>query len=216
MPPGRSSELGSGSRVIAEQRGPEGGHVVLAFEREWASNTTRLLHPVEHAYAARFGPVRRDTWAAGRTALRVALSASGLRVAGPVLPNGRGAPNLGPGLCGSISHKRWLVAAAVRYNGGTVGIDVETLETPRWRIARRVLTPQELDAVWSLPEGERWQAIVLRFSLKEAVYKAADPWIEEQLGFKDVSVQPLSNGDVAVGHTLAVAGSLSRSARAGP
>jgi phosphopantetheine--protein transferase-like protein len=140
-------------------------------------------------------------------ALRVALSLIGQNYSGPILPGGRGAPYLGPEISGSISHKRGLAAAAVHSGGATVGIDVETLEPRRSRIARRVLTPREFDEISLLAEDKRWPAIAVRFSIKEAVYKAVDPWVQDEIGFQDVSVQPLADGAVALSHTLAVGGS---------
>ncbi len=196
------SGVETGVRTIAEHRSPAGAFVVLRFDREWASNAGRLLHPVERTYAARFGEPRRETWAAGRAALRLALALAGYGSSGPILPDRRGAPFVGRRLSGSISHKRALVAAAVRNDGATVGIDVECLEPARSRIARRVLTPQELNEVSSLQEEERWPAIAVRFSVKEAVYKATDPWVQDEVGFEDVSVEPLADGRVAVRHAL--------------
>lgn len=186
--------------IIDERRWSVGAYVVLAFERAWAEEAVRLLHPREVSFASRFGQERRVTWAAGRAALRIALSRSGVCVPDAVLPNNRGAPDLASGLCGSISHKRGLVAAAVRCDGTTIGIDVEAVDPPRTRIARRVLTPSELEYVSQLHEPERWKAIVVRFSLKEAIFKAMDPWLRHELGFQDVGLRPLPNGGVIVEH----------------
>jgi phosphopantetheine--protein transferase-like protein len=186
------------ARVLAERQWNGGAHVALAFERVWAADALRLLHPLEAAFASRLGQQRRETWAAGRAALRIALALAGVSESGAILPNGRGAPRLAPGVCGSISHKQGFVAAAVRLDRTTIGVDVEALDPPRSRIARRVLTPRELEDVSNLPESERWEAIAVRFSLKEAVYKAMDPWLPQELGFQDVSLRPLPGGSVIV------------------
>ena len=138
------------------------------------------LLPEERAVAAALSPVRRRTWVGGRVAMRRALGPLG-RTAPPILADDRGAPLLPAGIVGSISHKEAVAVALVASErdgserDGKVGIDVE-LEVWRARdIAAKVLRPEELAELESLPTGERAKAVLLRFSAKEAVYKALDP-----------------------------------------
>jgi len=40
--------------------------------------------------------------------------------------------------------------------------------------------------------------VLLRFSIKEAVYKAIDPFVQRFVGFREVAVFPEPDGQVAV------------------
>jgi enterobactin synthetase component D len=99
------------------------------------------------------------------------------------------------GFVGSISHKDTMaVAFAAVDKGVTVGLDLEHMEPPRPRIARKILTPAEQLEVHALPEVKRWMEILLRFSLKEAIYKAIDPRVQRYVTFKEVEVRPDMDG----------------------
>lgn len=159
-----------------------------------------LLHPEEQAFARRFGPRRRATWVGGRLALRAALDEAGVR-AGPVLATPRGAPALPPGVAGSISHKRGLAAVALvraEAAGATLGVDLETEQPRRDGIAPQVLTAAEQDELAALADGPRWRELLLRFTLKEALYKALDPWMSREVGFHEAEVRPGKDGSAAV------------------
>lgn len=153
------------------------------------------LHPDEQARAAALAPVRRRDWVAGRLALRAALDAAGLAAAAPVLADDRGAPVLPAGIGGSVSHKRGLaVALAAPAAGACVGVDVEVLAAPRVDIGPRILTEAEREALASLDAAARGLAITLRFALKEAIYKAIDPFVRRYVGFREVAVWPTDDG----------------------
>jgi enterobactin synthetase component D len=160
---------------------PEGDEAIAAMAAE------RLL-PEEREVAAALGPVRRRGWIGGRVAMREALARIGKR-APPILADERGAPRLPPGLAGSISHKEHVAVALVTADEeGKVGVDVE-VDAPRTRdIAARVLRPEERTALEGMGEEEKARAVLLRFSAKEAVYKALDPYVKRYVGFLEIAV----------------------------
>jgi len=153
----------------------------------------RLPHEeAEHARTLR--GFRQVSFVGGRLALRDAMRASGVPES-PVLPDARGTPVLPEGWTGSVSHKRTLAAAMVaRSAGGTLGIDLEDLSPPRLRVAPRVLRPSELAVLEGLAEDRRWIALLLRFSTKEAIYKALDPHVRRYVGFDEAEVTPGLDG----------------------
>jgi len=128
-------------------------------------------------------------------ALRLALSRAGLD-APPVLVDSRGAPMLPPEVWGSISHKETLavalVAPATPHAATRLGVDVEVDRAPSQDIASKVLTDEEVGEVAGLESAARARAVLLRFSAKEAIYKALDPFVRRYVGFKEVSVRPLA------------------------
>jgi 4'-phosphopantetheinyl transferase EntD len=137
------------------------------------------LAPAELQRAGELSPPRRRDYIAGRTALHLALGSTA-----PILTDDRGAPILPDGWVGSISHKGALAAALVAPAGlGHVGVDLERAAPPRADIAPRILTPRELAA---LPD--RGRAVTLRFSIKEAIYKAVAPYVQRYVGFTEVEL----------------------------
>ncbi len=154
-----------------------------------------MLLPAELELAASWAPPRRRTWIAGRAALRTALVRAGLEA--PAMgSDDRGAPVLPAGVVGSVSHKENVAVALVApaRDDARIGVDVE-LDTPlRIDIARRVLTEGEQRDIASLPDAERLAEVRLRFSAKEAIYKALDPFVRRYVGFHEVSVTPQPDG----------------------
>merc|ERR1712048_57090 len=100
----------------------------------------------------------------------------------PVLPNALGAPALPDGWLGSISHTHGLAAAFARKSDTSgddelmlraIGIDVEAASrTVSTRLARRCLAPDERASLGQLNGLHERADTLLRFSLKEALYKA--------------------------------------------
>jgi 4'-phosphopantetheinyl transferase EntD len=155
----------------------------------------------EHARTLR--GFRQPQFVGGRIALRRALDQIGYR-AGAVLPDDRGAPQLPPGIAGSVSHKRDLaIAMASRDVHGTLGVDLEDYAPARLAIAEHVLVPEELEAIRDLPDHRKWIALLVRFSVKEAVYKALDPYVHRYVGFHEAIVRPDVQGTAAVTLVLA-------------
>ena len=177
---------------------PHGRAVALAIPDEGDLEAlAATLLPGELPVAAAWAPARRRTWIAGRAALRVALGRSGL-AAPAILGDDRGAPAMPAGILGSVSHKEHvavaLVARAVPGDHARIGIDVE-IDTPlRIDIARKVLSEGEQAEIAALPDAERLAEVRLRFSAKEAIYKALDPFVRRYVGFHEVSVRPQPDG----------------------
>ena len=134
----------------------------------------------------------------GRLAAQSAMKALGRR-RGPVGRSPHGAPLPPPGVTLSISHKRHLaVAMAARAEFGCLGIDLEELSPERAGIAERVLVEEELAEVRALPVERQWTATVIRFALKEAIYKALAPRLQRYIAFTEAVVRPDTDGTAAV------------------
>jgi 4'-phosphopantetheinyl transferase EntD len=147
----------------------------------------RLL-PEERAFAASLAPPRLATWVAGRLALSAALADLGAPGA-PLLSTPRGAPAPPPGFVGSLSHKpRIAVALASPATGAHVGVDVEMARPGRVDISQRILVDAERAEVAAEPLETRWRAVLARFSIKESIYKALDPFVQRYVGFKEAEV----------------------------
>lgn len=152
----------------------------------------------EAAHAAELRGFRQVQFVGGRLALRHAASQLGMPL-GACLPDERGAPCLPPRLAGSVSHKRTVAVGMVaRRNGRTLGVDIEEYEPARMSIASKILRPEELAEIEALPEENRWLALLLRFSIKESIYKALDPYVRRYVGFHEARVTPDLEGNAAV------------------
>jgi 4'-phosphopantetheinyl transferase EntD len=163
------------------------------------------LLPEERALAHSLTAARRRTWVGGRLAMRTALGRLGLEPP-PILPDARGAPALPEGVVGSITHKEGLAAALVARDPRAavrVGLDVELDVVRPLDISSRVLAEDELDELAGLDPEARAREVLLRFSAKEAVYKALDPFVQRYVGFKEVSVSTLADGGASVTLRLA-------------
>ncbi|MCA9571126.1 MAG: 4'-phosphopantetheinyl transferase superfamily protein [Myxococcales bacterium] len=161
------------------------------------------LPGAEADYARTLRGYRQVQFVGGRIALRHAVGQLGMKC-GPVLSTPRGAPRLPAGLVGSVSHKRDLaIGMAARDNGWTLGVDLEDFEPARLSIASRVLRPAELADLDGLPDAQRWIAIVQRFSLKESIYKALDPYVQRYVAFEEAEVRPDLQGSAEVALHLA-------------
>jgi 4'-phosphopantetheinyl transferase EntD len=162
-----------------------------------------VLRPEEVAYADRLAPLVRRSWIGGRVALRAVLARVGVD-APALLRNDRGAPDLPRNIAASVTHKEGLAAAlAARETLAQVGVDLE-LDVPRtYDIARRVLTPAELAEMADWTPEARDREVLLRFSAKEAIYKAIDPFVRRYVGFHEVAVAPQADGGALVETMLA-------------
>lgn len=166
--------------------------VVIPDEPPSISVLARLTE-AERALAASFSPIRLASFVAGRLALADALDALGAPRAS-LLTNPRGAPIVPSGYVGSVSHKRDLaVAIAARDEGAFLGVDLEEIAPARIDISRRVLTERERTEAASLSPDERERALLARFSIKESIYKAVDPFVQRYVGFKEADVDLASS-----------------------
>ena len=168
------------------------------------------LHPLEASFARSLPVPRRATFVAGRQAMREALAAlpdARAHRDAPILRTHRGAPFLPPAVTGSVTHKRTLAMAAVAPRVGSlqhVGLDLERRpiaeELRRPSIARKILTAREFALVQSLGDDtlEGREMVLVHFALKEAVYKAIDPFVERYVRFTEVELDVTDPTDVKV------------------
>ena len=148
----------------------------------------------EQAHAKTLAELRRRELASGRFALHHALG----DFTTPILPDDRGAPVLPAGWTGSVSHKGARAGALVAPLADPrahVGLDLERAAPPKVDIARRILTPREQRALAG-DELARGRAVTLRFAIKEAIYKAVDPYLRRYVGFTEVELE--FDGDACV------------------
>lgn len=151
------------------------------------------LPPAEREHARSLGGYRQTSFVGGRLALGEVFAELGLRRV-PVLPDEHGAPTLPTGLVGSVSHKRDLAVAIVARGRPGLGVDLEDTDRERPGVATRVLRPEELTEVEALPPERRWTETAVRFSLKEAVYKALHPFVLRYVGFGEVAIRTTPEG----------------------
>jgi enterobactin synthetase component D len=156
------------------------------------------LAPAEQARAASFPVPRRRTFTGGRAAARELLQRMHFpQVA--VASDDRGAPVFPPGVAGSITHKEGLAAALVGHEStARLGVDLEPDVAHSQDISSRVLTAAELAELAALDPLARAREVLLRFSAKEAVYKALDPYVRRYVGFLEIAVSPRQDGTALV------------------
>lgn len=186
------------------------------------------LHAEEVALADALPNARRAPFVAGRTAMRAAMrqalqgSQPGTEPP-PVLRTSRGAPRLPDVLTGSITHKGTRALAGVMPRSTDVqhfGVDLERRPTVSAAhapsIASRILTAREREALATYdqavvhahggdePHAARLhrERTLLYFAIKEAVYKAIDPYVERYVRFTEVELALHDDGTTAV--TLAL------------
>jgi 4'-phosphopantetheinyl transferase EntD len=162
-------------------------------------HATTALHPQELELVETLPEARRTLFISGRVALRAAIDRVDRHAtSAALLRNARGAPTIPRGLVGSISHKRRMAVAIVAPGSTepqartTIGIDIEErahLRPGMRDIAPRILTNTELRM---LPDSgvSRNETVLLFFALKEAIYKAIDPYVERHVRFQEVEVEP--------------------------
>ena len=187
--------------VMFQRALPAGVCVAVSLPEQDDFATPAGLHPDEVAFVHGSPPARRRTFFGGRVALRAAMAALGAGAADTapaILSTPRGAPAMAPGFVGSVTHKRELavaiVARAEPTPRATLGIDVEISRSLRADIAPRVLTPGEQAALSDLAGEARDAAVLLRFALKEAIYKALDPWVQRLISFQEVEIVTAPEG----------------------
>ena len=144
------------------------------------------LPSAEQALAHALSPVRRRELITGRTALHATLAELAPELAATaILADDRGAPVLPAGWVGSISHKGARAAALVAPAGDAqIGVDLELAQPARQDIARWILTPREQAQL-----VDRGRGATLRFSIKEAIYKAIDPFVRRYVAFTEVELE---------------------------
>ena len=155
------------------------------------------LRPEERAFAMTRLAYRRVQFVGGRLALGAVLRTLG-HPSVAVLSNEHGAPTLPAGLTGSVSHKRDLAVAIVAPGDHGLGIDIEDTHRPIRDIASHVLCADEQQAIAGLDESQRWLELIIRFSIKESVYKALHRFVLRAIDFREVAVWPDRQGGARV------------------
>jgi phosphopantetheine--protein transferase-like protein len=84
-----------------------------------------------------------------------------------------------------------------------LGVDIEDDVVGSLDISRRVLSHQEVEELAPLAPGPRAREVLLRFSAKEALYKALDPFVQRYVAFGEVSISPQVDGTTRVALHLA-------------
>lgn len=131
-----------------------------------------------------------------------------------ILKDEYGRPMVPPGFLGSISHKKNIGVALVAEDCELdnscedksvkpplikgVGIDIEKATALKTRIERKILTPNEQENLGQIEGVSRDEEVLLRFSLKESVYKAMHPLINHYVGFQEAEITPNSDGTATV------------------
>jgi 4'-phosphopantetheinyl transferase EntD len=136
-----------------------------------------------------------------------------------ILKDSFGAPILPTGIVGSISHKDNLVVVIARSLSQlpschikstvleNIGIDMESKNYRHaLKIQNHVLTENELKSLHNRRPLENLltveEEIMLRFSIKESIYKALNPLLRRFIGFHEVEVYPSSDGKAQVHFSL--------------
>ncbi len=81
---------------------------------------------------------------------------------------------------------------------GSLGVDVEEYAPARLGIASHVLTECEEREIAQMPDDRKWISLLIRFSIKESIYKAVDPFVRRYVGFHEAIVAPDLHGRAAV------------------
>lgn len=140
---------------------------------------------------------RQAEYLAGRLCARQALLQLTGAASVPAVGADR-APCWPAGVVGSITHGDGWAAAVVAHAGDYqgLGLDVETwLSHERAeRLAAQLLTPAELLRLAQLPESQRASQISLSFSLKESLFKALYPLVQQRFYFHDADVLSAADG----------------------
>jgi len=135
----------------------------------------------------------------GRLAWRAAARELGVGADWPLLPGPERVPLAPSGLTVSLTHKEDLAVALVGAEAqGLVGIDLEGDGRDRSAVASRVCRPEELAEVDALPREARWLSVMVRFAVKEAIYKAIAPQLGRFFGFQAARVDVSSREAVSV------------------
>lgn len=144
---------------------------------------------------------RLNKFIGGRVALRRALKAINKGDSPSILKDDHGAPVLPIDISGSISHKDDLaVGVAVPSDGrAAVGVDIERCHNKAaLTLLRRILTKNEQKTLGDLDGISVEENVLLRFSFKEAVYKAIHPFLQRPVDFNEVEIEPSADGTAQI------------------
>lgn len=192
-------------------------------EEEIEQHSCFYFHPDEIDYVTHRIPLnssRRQFFLLGRLALRQALN-SVIKRSEEIrnfacLKDFYGRPQVPQGYLGSISHKDRIGVGLVSQQrqrqtndsgcSSSIGVDLEHVNATKKSIARKILTHHERLSLGQLETVTADEEVLLRFSLKESLYKALHPWIfplmmagqKRMVNFSELEVQPRDDGTVQV------------------
>jgi 4'-phosphopantetheinyl transferase len=185
--------------------------IFLAASRLPMTSVTCMLPAEEQARAQRLlAPAVRRGFVAGRWLVRSVLAAlTGVEPQSLALRVGKhgklfltGHERIAPSF--NLSHSGDLVALAL-VRERRVGIDIEAERplTDETLLARRILGPRERERFDTLPEAARASALLVAWTRKEAVLKAAGTGVSGSLRSIEVMLPDAiaASGDAAVVHS---------------
>jgi enterobactin synthetase component D len=156
-----------------------------------AAGSGATLLPEERALLSADASAKRvSDFALGRACAREALGLAGAPGAAQtaILRDER-RPVWPQGYVGSLAHTEGVAVAAAaltsRYRG--LGVDVEALARDASGVARRVLRPEEREALAARNASHSVSALIV-FGVKESIFKALHPITGVYLGFQDARV----------------------------
>jgi len=146
------------------------------------------LYPEERLSIQNAVAKRQWEFGAGRFFARKALSKLGINNY-PICKGAGGLPVWPDGIIGVISHSHnWCaVAVAKKDDLRSIGLDIETIDRVSMQIAKKVLTPVEMEWVYACDE-EAQKRLALIFSAKETVFKCITPVYGKWLRFYDMVI----------------------------
>lgn len=166
------------------------GHPDVVGYQTTTEGEMAWLFPDEQTDIAGASSRRIAEFAAGRACAHAGLEALGVRV----VAIGKGAdrsPQWPADIEGSIAHTdgKAMAVVARRSDLGSagIGIDVEQRGRVRSELYRKLFTDGEIDVILSAAD-EGLEATV-RFSAKEAFYKAQYPLTQSWVSFTDVAIE---------------------------
>lgn len=155
------------------------------------------LWPREREAVAHAVGKRQRELATGRALARAALARLG--VAACEIPSGADrAPVWPEGIAGSITHSdvRAIVALGARAEIGSIGIDLEEGPVLAEELWRPILLADERERLEREPEEGRGRSALIVFAAKEALYKAQHPISRRFMGFHELSVELVPEGEM--------------------
>lgn len=146
------------------------------------------LYPEERVSIQNAVAKRQQEFGAGRLCARKAMARLGIKDS-PLLKDPDGPPAWPAGIVGVISHSNtWCGAAVARQEDiRGIGFDIETIDRVSMQIAKKVLTPAEMEWV-NASDEEAQKRLALLFSAKETIFKCVTPVYGKWFGFYDMVI----------------------------
>jgi len=146
------------------------------------------LYPEERVSIQNAVAKRQREFGAGRLCARKAMARLEIKD-GPLLKGPDGSPVWPAGIVGAISHSNtWCGSAVARQKDiRGIGLDIETIDRVNIIIAKKVLSPVEMEWV-NASDEEAQKRLALLFSAKETIFKCVAPVYGKRFGFFDTVI----------------------------